>query len=263
MARAFLKTCAIISQGYVKHYGLAKQQQGVKMSTHATASKQWVESDLERLPVERNVRLRGLEVTRLDTFIDAAFAFVLTLLVISFDEIPSNFDEMVLAIKRIPGFFASFCALMMFWLSHRRWSRRYGLESNRTVLLSLAVIFMVLVYVYPLRMIFEGMFSSISNGYFASNLQLQTNAEVRGMFLFYSIGSGVMINKDALGLNQDEIFATKLDITNWFIIAIFSLISITIALTVGDGLVALAGYVYFLMFAVLPLASRVQRARQK
>jgi hypothetical protein len=72
-----------------------------------------------------------------------------------------------------------------------------------------------------------------------------------------------LINKDALGLNQDEIFAPKLDITNWFIFAIFSLISLTLALTVGDGLVALAGYVYFLMFALLPLASRVQRARQK
>jgi uncharacterized membrane protein len=245
------------------------------MSTHATASKQWIESDLERLPVEKNVRLRGLEVTRLDTFIDAAFAFVLTLLVISFDEIPSNFDEMVIAIKRIPGFFASFCALMMFWLSHRRWSRRYGLESNRTVLLSLAVIFMVLVYVYPLRMIFDGMFASISNGYFSSDLKLRTYAEVRGMFLFYSIGSGVMallicdlyrnalINKAALGLSRDEIFETNLDITRWFIIAIFSLISIAIALTVRGGLVALAGYVYFLMFAVLPLASRLQRARQK
>lgn len=245
------------------------------MSTHATAFKQWTESDLERLPVERDVRLRGLEVTRLDTFIDAAFAFVLTLLVISFDQIPSNFDEMLLAIKRIPGFFASFCLLMMFWLSHRQWSRRYGLESNRTVLLSLAVIFMVLVYVYPLRMIFEGMFASISNGYFTSDLQLKNSSEVRGMFLFYSIGFGVLallicdlyrnalINKDALSLNQDEIFATKLDITNWFMVAIFSLVSITIALTVGENFVALAGYVYFLMFVVLPLASWIQHAKRK
>lgn len=244
------------------------------MSTHATASKQWSESDLQRLPVEKNVRLRGLEVTRLDTFIDAAFAFVLTLLVISFDEIPSNFDEMLLAIKRIPGFFASFCALMMFWLSHRRWSRRYGLESNRTVLLSLAVIFMVLVYVYPLRMIFEGMFDSISNGYFTSDLELETYAEVRAMFMFYSIGSGIMallicdlyrnalINKHTLSLNQDELFATKLDITNWFVIAIFSMISIVITIIAPDGLVALAGYIYFLMFAALPLVSFIQRSRK-
>jgi uncharacterized membrane protein len=245
------------------------------MSTHATASKQWLESDLKRLPIENKVRLRGLEVTRLDTFIDAAFAFVLTLLVISFDEIPANFDEMLLAIKRIPGFFASFCALMMFWLSHRRWSRRYGLESNRTVLLSLAVIFVVLVYVYPLRMIFEAMFASISNGYFSSALQLKTYSEVRGMFLFYSIGSGVMallicdlyrnalLNKESLGLNRDEIFATKLEIRNWFVIVAFSFVSIIIALVAPGNYVALAGYVYFLMFPALRLSSRIQHSRQQ
>lgn len=244
------------------------------MSTHATASKQWTALDLERLPIEKNVRLRGLEVTRLDTFIDAAFAFVLTLLVISFDEIPSSFDEMLLAIKRIPAFFASFCVLMMFWLSHRRWSRRYGLESNRTVLLSLAIIFMVLVYVYPLRMMFEGMFASISSDYLISDLKLKTYAELRAMFLFYSIGSGVMallvcdlyrnalINQHALGLNQDEIFVTTLDMTNWFISAIFSLISIVITIVVPDGLVPLAGYVYFLMFLALPLSSRIQHSRK-
>ena len=92
------------------------------MNTHATAGKQWTEAELDSLTVESQFRLRGLEVTRLDTFIDAAFAFVLTLLVISFDEIPSNYAEMMAAVKRIPAFAASFALLMMFWLPHRRWS---------------------------------------------------------------------------------------------------------------------------------------------
>jgi hypothetical protein len=53
------------------------------MTTHATSDKQWTETELDSLTVESQFRLRGLEVTRLDTFIDAAFAFVLTLLIIS------------------------------------------------------------------------------------------------------------------------------------------------------------------------------------
>lgn len=84
------------------------------MNTHATAGKQWTETELNSLTVESQFRLRGLEVTRLDTFIDAAFAFVLTLLVISFDEIPSNYAEMMAAVKRIPAFSASFAIIMMF-----------------------------------------------------------------------------------------------------------------------------------------------------
>ena len=98
------------------------------MNTHATAGKRWTAEALDGLTVENDFRLRGQESSRLDTFVDAAFAFVLTLLVISFDEIPSSYPEMLEAVKRIPGFAASFAVLMMFWLQHRLWSRRFGLE---------------------------------------------------------------------------------------------------------------------------------------
>ena len=158
------------------------------MNTHATAGKQWTETELNSLTVESQFRLRGLEVTRLDTFIDAAFAFVLTLLVISFDEIPSNYAEMMAAAKRIPAFAASFTILMMFWLSHRRWSRRYGLENSKTIWPSLALIFVVLVYVYPLRMIFEGWFSGLSGGYLPTSFSITTYDQVRMLFVFYSAG---------------------------------------------------------------------------
>lgn len=243
------------------------------MSTHATSSKQWAESDLSLLPIESEVRLRGLEVTRLDTFMDAAFAFVLTLLVISFDEIPANFEEMVVALKRIPGFMASFSVLMMFWLSHRRWSRRYGLETNRAVFLSLAIIFVVLVYVYPLRTIFEAMFAALSSGYFTSDFELSSFADLRGMFLFYSIGSLIMSmlfcdlyrsalrSKEALGLNQAEVLATKVVVMDWFFITIFGVISIAITLLVPDGFVPLAGYIYCLIYPTLVISERVLKSK--
>lgn len=245
------------------------------MSTHATSDKQWRESDLNSLPVESNVRLRGLEVTRLDTFIDAAFAFVLTLLVISFDEIPANFDEMLIAIKRIPGFLASFAIMMMFWLSHRRWSRRYGLETNRSVFLSLAIIFTVLVYVYPLRIIFEGMFASLSNGYLTSFFKIKDYQELRGMFVFYSIGSTIMAllfcdlyraalrSKDSLNLNKLEELATRTIVADWFIIALFGVISFGLALALPDNLIPLAGYVNALIYPALLLSDRRLNAKAK
>ena len=36
--------------------------------------------DLSKLPIEGSFRLRGREVTRLESFVDASFAFSLTLL---------------------------------------------------------------------------------------------------------------------------------------------------------------------------------------
>ena len=54
-------------------------------------------------PIESGFRMRGLEMTRLEVFIDAAFAFAVTMLVISFDSIPRSYDEVMLAIKSIPA----------------------------------------------------------------------------------------------------------------------------------------------------------------
>ncbi len=243
------------------------------MSTHATAGKQWTETELDGLTTEDHFRLRGLEVTRLDTFIDAAFAFVLTLLVISFDEIPSTYAEMLAAVKRIPGFAASFAVLMMFWLQHRRWSRRYGLENSKTILLSLTLIFVVLVYVYPLRMIFEGMFAGLSGGYLRSSFQIESNGELRMIFVFYSVGfcamsliisqlnRTVMNSSTMLALNQPELRATRNAMQFWAIAASFGLLSILLALVVADAWVAIAGYIYFALIPAIRLPLYLERRR--
>ncbi len=241
------------------------------MNTHATADKQWTETDLDSLTVENQFRLRGLEVTRLDTFIDAAFAFVLTLLVISFDEIPSNYAEMMAAVKRIPAFSASFALIMMFWLSHRRWSRRYGLENPTTIPLSLALILVVLVYVYPLITIFDSMFSSLSGDYLSSSFRIESTDELRGIFVFYSAGffaislvlnqlyRATMRSSTLLALNQIELRITRLKLHTWAFAANFGLLSILLSLVVADAWVPLAGYMYFALPAVMSLHSFLDR----
>ena len=55
---------------------------------------------LATLPARKGFRQRGMEMTRLETFTDAAFAFAVTLLVIGgSDSVPTNFDEMRLALR--------------------------------------------------------------------------------------------------------------------------------------------------------------------
>lgn len=73
---------------------------------------------------------RGKEMTRLETFADASFAFAITLLVISVGKIPQNSEELILALKKVPAFALSFASIIWFWIGHRKWSRRYGLEDN-------------------------------------------------------------------------------------------------------------------------------------
>ncbi|MEM1262050.1 MAG: TMEM175 family protein [Pseudomonadota bacterium] len=244
------------------------------MSTHATATRQWTNKELDKLQREDGFRLRGLETTRLDTFIDAAFAFVLTLLVISFDDIPSNREELVEATKRIPAFAASFATLMMFWLSHRTWSRRYGLETRSTVIMSLSLIFVVLVYVYPLRAIFEGMFDSISGGFLQSSFAIDDFFTLRLMFGFYSIGflamsvlmqrlyAAATLRADELGLDTVERRQTRIDQLSWVYSNVFAIVSIAIAAFTPDGIwITGAGYIYFVMLATRPFMLRLLHNR--
>lgn len=245
------------------------------MTTHASSGKQWTDIQLDKLTVEENFRLRGAEVTRLDTFIDAAFAFVLTLLVISFDDIPSNYAEMVMAVKRIPGFAASFATLMMFWLQHRRWSRRYGLENLQTILLSLVLIFVMLVYVYPLRMVFEGLFSSITDGYFPTTFELNTYFELRMMFVFYSTGfvalsiiisalyRAAIVNAEGLALDDHELRRTRIYMQIWAIASLIGVVSVVMALTLPDPLVTLAGYLYLSFFIAGRIPAYLDRRKYR
>jgi hypothetical protein len=62
--------------------------------------------DLDALPRLGGFRLRGMEITRLETFIDAAFAFAITMLVIAAQQIPDDIETLLAAFKNVPAFVA-------------------------------------------------------------------------------------------------------------------------------------------------------------
>jgi hypothetical protein len=59
-------------------------------------------ADLDALPRLHGFRLRGIQMTRLETFIDAAFAFAISMLVIAAQQIPDN-------IVALPGGLLKMC----------------------------------------------------------------------------------------------------------------------------------------------------------
>jgi hypothetical protein len=56
-----------------------------------------VPADLDSLPRLGGFRLRGMEMTRLETFIDAAFAFAISMMVIAPQQVPDNIDALLSA----------------------------------------------------------------------------------------------------------------------------------------------------------------------
>lgn len=232
-------------------------------------------ADLDALPVQRGFRLRGAEMSRLETFADAAFAFALTLLVISFDEIPSTYDQLIGALKSAPAFAASFAIIVMFWVAHRAWSQRYGLEDAWSTVLTMVLVFIIMVYVYPVRAMMAASMHALTGGWVPAELQLESYEQARGIFLVYSIGWFVSIGTltllnrhalavaDRLRLNSLERFDTRTEIQAWSIVGGFGLISTVIALTVPDRLIGLAGYLYFGLAFLMPWHTRIRNRRRR
>ncbi|MDO7565308.1 MAG: TMEM175 family protein, partial [OM182 bacterium] len=90
--------------------------------------------------VDRGKILRGENMSRIETFVDAAFAFAFTMLVISIDQIPTNPEELLELSRDIPAFLISAIIIGSIWVTHANWSRHFGLQDSATLYLSLALV---------------------------------------------------------------------------------------------------------------------------
>lgn len=219
---------------------------------------------LAQCPVENGFRMRGVEMTRIEVFVDAAFAFALTMLVIAGNNVPKDFDELLEALKGVPTFAATFLIIVMFWSAHRNWSRRFGLEDAAVMWLSFLFVFVMLIFVYPLRIVFSSMFHSFTAGWLPSDVKLDTWRELRLLFVVYGTGffllslTVIALNVHALrmrkllGLNALELHDTRAQINGWIGPAAIALLSVLLAALLPDSFVPLAGFVYFALAAIGP-----------
>ena len=99
-------------------------------------------------------RLRGQHVTRIEALSDVVFGFALTLLGVSL-EVPKTFDQLLETMREFPTFAICFAILILLWHEHYRFFRRYGLQDARTIVLNSLLLFLVILYVYPLKFLFS------------------------------------------------------------------------------------------------------------
>jgi len=227
----------------------------------------WNEQKLNQLPQKHSFRLRGMDMTRLETFSDAAFAFATTLLVISIGSIPKSYQELILALKGIPAFAVSFALITNLWVGHRNWSRRYGLEDTISILISLILIFIMLVYVYPLKMVSSAFFSWISGGWLPTSFVLESQEELVNLFIIYGLGfAGLMLMfvllyyraitvADQLFLNPLEKIKTSEEISLSATLAVTGLVSAGFAWIMPPNIGVFAGFVYIIIPLSVPIIS--------
>lgn len=224
-------------------------------------------------------RERGHQVTRLESFVDAAFAFSLTMLVILFNELPDTVAELREVLRRVPTFVFCFVLIALFWGAHNRWSRRFGLDDGRSIVLSLALVLVVMIYVYPLRMVVSSAMAMFTGAWVKSELGIDPvhwNADLQTAFMVYAVGFGLLswivceLNRhalrraDALGLSVAERYETGTEIgLHWILTgtAVLSLLLSGLALAWpgenAPGLIAaLPVWVYAGLGAAMPLYAK-------
>ncbi len=229
--------------------------------------------DADAWPIDKDgFRLRGANVTRLEAFTDAAFAFAITLLVISIDNVPTTYEEMLGVLTGVPAFAFAFAMICMFWLGHWQWSRRFGYEDGVSITLTAMLIFTVLVYVYPLKYMSSIFVYWITGGRLgAGDFSVENLEQLHGIFLVYGIGFVSMslllvaLNLYALRnrqtlLDSVEMLLTRAEITVWSILAAIGLISTLLAAVAPPTVLVLPGWCYMLipvaMGIVMPRFSR-------
>jgi len=221
-------------------------------------------ANLDALPRLNGFRLRGLDMTRLETFIDAAFAFAITMLVIAGSQVPDDIDTLLRAFRNVPTFICCIAVLGIYWRGHWLWSRRYGLEDGVSILISWTLIVTILIFIYPLKAIFGAMWHFLSNGQVGQRFSLHTTeTQARMIFAIYALGligisaEILLLNlrawqlREPLRLNARERLMTRGELTGWSIPVTVGIVSLVLSFVLPIEQIAWCGWVYFLMAIML------------
>ncbi len=104
--------------------------------------------------------LGTIPLRRIEAFSDAVFAFAVTLLVVSL-EVPRSAQDLFVAVRGFVAFGICFAFLVAFWIEHARFFKHYPLNDARTVTLNMLLLFVLLLYVYPLKFLFSMLADSL------------------------------------------------------------------------------------------------------
>jgi uncharacterized membrane protein len=215
-------------------------------------------------------RLRGQEVTRLESFSDAVFGFALTLLVVSLD-VPKTFTDLVTTMRGFPAFALCFLFLALIWNGHYKYCRRYGMDDGTSRFLTCVMLFLVLFYVYPLKFLFNISITAMLFGGSAQPLMM-TRSQFSTLLVIYGLGFAAVYfsmnllylhayrKREVLQLNELEKFDTRYQIMRLSTLSGFGIIAAILACI--PLLRNWSSLVYILLFPILRSSRVIHRRRR-
>jgi uncharacterized membrane protein len=193
-------------------------------------------------------RHRAHEVSRIEAFSDVVFGFAMSLLVVSL-EAPKTYHELMEMLRGALPFAFCFFIFMMIWWEHHRLFKRYALHDVTMISLNTVLLFVLLVYVYPLKFMAQ---VAVAGGKEAA---IPPDGYVF-LFTIYGLGFTLVFwllaamfwhayrRRDKLALNEVERIDTLERIYDDFLMGTFGILS---ALLVHSPFPKFAGLVYFLI----------------
>ncbi|HET9817554.1 MAG TPA: TMEM175 family protein [Rhodanobacteraceae bacterium] len=221
------------------------------------------------VPTAMDSRRERTESARLDNFVDGAFAFAITLLVISGASLPKNVAALEHALRGVPAFAACFAQLAWFWHAHVHWRDNVRLTDKRSLLLSLLLVFFALVFVFPLHLVYAGMFNGASGGALSPDVApfARETEGVAALFVCYGLSYACMAGtlaalyrhgaRTATWMARKEAVSVRVWGAIWGYVAAVGLLSalLALALPTNPGWVnGLPGFSYFLLGLIGPMA---------
>jgi uncharacterized membrane protein len=129
---------------------------------------------------------------RLDAFVDAAFAFALTLLIITGGLPPATMADLAVALGRIPAFAVSFALIILFWMQHRVFGRITARRDGWGTTFSLGIVFVMLIYVFPLRLLAESTLHFMFGRRLPGQGLITSYDDLRMLYVVYGLGFGLL-----------------------------------------------------------------------
>jgi hypothetical protein len=202
--------------------------------------------------------LRKHRISRLEEFSDAVFGFALTLLVIT-ATVPRSYDELIRLLQGIPAFACCFALLVWIWHEHDSFFERYPLQDGPTIVLNSALLFVVLLYIYPLKFMFDSFMFEVFRLQSSVDLARMNLGQLASASVIYGFGFFLLSvlfallylhahrRRDRLGLGPMEVFDTRLLAGHHFVSAAVGLFAMLFALVAPTTLAFLSPSSFALM----------------
>jgi uncharacterized membrane protein len=205
-----------------------------------------------QLKLFEGFRLRGKSGSRVDNFSDIVFGFALTLIVVS-SAVPHTFNELRAILLGFTPFAVCFALFIFIWLAHFNFFRRYGLHDTTTLWINFALLFTVLVYIYPLKFLFSFAAGHTAPGVFSNIYQQRDLVIIYGagfaavQLLFAALYGNAWIKRRPLRLSPLETTLTLVSFWNYVGIASVGLLCCLVATLLPLDRSSEAFYCFFLL----------------